>query len=130
MVKPLKDLIAEADKFLGQTKTAAPVLSDEVSSLADTLAFATDIEEQFIQSENSGYSSEFEKTAKAINKIAAQVELEILTKTEQFEKAAKVKGYDEKQIGEALSKIAAAKVQKRLSELAEINVDSVFGGAG
>ena len=77
-----------------------------------------------------GDNSEFEKTAKAINKIAAQVELEILTKTEQFEKAAKVKGYDEKQIGEALSKIAAAKVQKRLSELAEINVDSVFGGAG
>ena len=117
MVKPLKDLIAEADKFLGQTKTAAPVISDEVSSLADTLAFATALEDQFVQPEQESYDQDFEKVAKALNKAAAEIEWDVLSKAEQFEKTALARGYSETQVEEALSKIAAAKIKKNLPEL-------------
>lgn len=119
MVKPLRDLIAEADRILGQTKTAASVVSDEVSSLADTLAFATAIEEQFALpgTNQAMHDPEFEKVAKAINKIAAKIEWEVLKKADQFEEAALANGYTEAQVEEALSKIAAAKIKSHLSTM-------------
>jgi len=121
MAKPLKDLMAEADKFLGQTKTASAPLSDEVSSLADTLSFASQIEQQFAGSSVTVLAnSEFEKVAKAINKVAARIELDVMFQSSQFEKAAMGQGYSREQVNEALSKIAAQKVHKHLSTLATI----------
>jgi len=122
MVKPLKDLIAEADRILGQTKEASVSVTDEVSSLANTLSFATAIEDQFIQQKEASaeYNPEFEKAAKLINKVAAEIEWDILKKTEQFEKAASAKGYTGAQVEEALSKIAAAKIKKNLATLVSL----------
>jgi len=121
MLKPLKDLIAEADKYLGVTKVAAPSASDEVSSLADTLAFATQIEEQF-QTPEVQTSVEFEKVAKALNKIAASAELDAMVKSEQFENAALEHGYTNDQIKEALEKVAAKKLHKNLSNLTALGI--------
>lgn len=121
MVKPLKDLIAEADRFLGQTKTAAPAASDEVSLMADTLSFATQLEERIVgQVQTEPTNAEFEKVAKAINKLAARAELEVMAQTDQFRSAALNQGYTEEQVSEALSKIAAKKVKQNLSTLAAL----------
>lgn len=122
MLKPLKDLIAEADRYLGQTKISAPVVSDEVSSLADTLAFASHLEEQFSGPKEESTDVEFEKVAKAINKIAASAELEVLIQSEQFALAAKEYGYTDAQISEALTKVSSKKVHKNLAALAAMGV--------
>lgn len=123
MVKPLKDLLAEADRILGQTKEASAAVSDEVSSLADTLLFANTLEEQFVQEEISAQTDEeFEKVAKAVNKIAAEIEWDVLTKADQFEEAALAQGYTQEQVAEAMSKIAASKIKQHL--------DSMASGAG
>ena len=110
MMKPLKELLQQADKFLGQTKTASAVVSDEVSSLANSLQDASGV-----QAEN-----EFEKTAKAMNKIAAQAELEVMVQCDQFEKAALADGYTKEQINEVLQKVAAKKLHKNLGLLAAV----------
>lgn len=121
MVKPLQALLEEADRILGQTKTAAPAVADEVSSLADTLSFATQLEEQIVGGAHAEPTNiEFEKVAKVINKLAAQIELDVILKAEQFRTAAVAQGYTEEQVEEALSKVAAAKVKKNLSTLAAI----------
>jgi hypothetical protein len=122
MLKPLKDLLEEADKFLGQTKVAAPAVSDEVSSLANTLAFATAIDGQFSQPEETtaDFNSDFEKVAVAINKIAAEIEWDVMSKAERFEEAALARGYTESQVNEVLSKVAAGKIHKHLATLAAI----------
>lgn len=121
MLKPLKDLIAEADRYLGQTKVAASAVSDEVSSLADTLTFATQIEEQFAMDQTAS-SEEFEKVAKALNKIAAAAEIEVMTQSAQFEKTALEHGYTSDQINEALTKVAAQKIHKNLANLTAIGM--------
>ena len=114
MKKPLKDLIAEADRYLGQTKVAANATTDEVSSLADTLAFATQLEESLL---SSTVNTEFEKVAKALNKISAAAEIEVILNTKQFSEAAIKSGYTEEQISEALDKVAAQKIHKNLGTL-------------
>lgn len=129
-VKPLKDLMAEADRILGQTKIASPLnISDEVSSLADTLSFATAIEEKFTPQDSltAEFDPEFEKVAKAVNKASALAEWEVLSNTDRFEEAAMAQGYTEEQIGEALSKIAAAKVKKNLDALVALSVKPMQG---
>ena len=119
MAKPLKDLMLQADKYIGISKQAS-IISDEVSSLADTLKFASEIEQQFLPTSDHGRNSEFEKVAKAIDKIAAQAELEVMIQSEQFEKAALSEGYTKEQVSEALSKVAAKKVHKHLGTLVSI----------
>jgi hypothetical protein len=136
MVKPLKDLLDEADRILGQTKTAGQSVTDEVSSLADTLAFASELEDQFVAVETpveTAPDTDFEKVAKVINKVAATVELEVMAKTAQFREAAETQGYTEEQVTEALSKIAAKKIRKNLTEIAALGMiplDEInqFGG--
>lgn len=118
-MKPLKDLFVEADKYLGQTKIAAHV-SDEVSSLADTLAFATQLEAQF--EVPTATNEDLEKVAKTLNKIAASAEIEVMLQTEQFQTAARTYGYTEEQINEALDKVAAAKIHKNLGVLTAMGV--------
>jgi hypothetical protein len=119
MAKPLKDLMLQADKFMGMPKQAAAV-SDEVSSLADTLKFASEIEQSFSDTSASVDNAEFEKVAKAINKIAAQAELDVMIQSEQFEKAALAEGYTTEQVSEALNKLAAKKVHKHLGTILAI----------
>jgi len=119
MAKPLRDLIMQADKYIGISKQAS-VMSDEVSSLANTLQFASEIETGLGLSQNDNANLEFEKVAKAINKIAAKAELEVMIQSEQFEKAAIAEGYTKEQVSEALSKVAAKKVHKHLGTLASL----------
>lgn len=126
MMKPLKELLQQADSYLGTTKVASPVVvSDEVSSLANTLAFAERLEQQFTA--DTDYASvsadeELEKVAKQINKIAAQAEIEVLATSEAFREKALGEGYTEDQIDEALSKIAAQRIKKNLGALTAIGV--------
>lgn len=122
MVKPLKDLIAQADRYLGQTKTAAPArVSDEVSSLADTLAFAAQIEEGIAPRQEQPKFSEQDLQAIQMNKIAAKIELDAIARAAHFESAALSSGYTEEQVQEALSKVAAKKLHKHLGTLAAIS---------
>ena len=116
MVKPLKDLLQQADRFLGNTKVASAGASDEVSSLANTLQFATEIEKSL----NLDGNNEADDAARAMNKIAAQAELEVLIQCDQFEKAALADGYTKEQVDEALQKIAAKKMHKNLGLLASV----------
>lgn len=121
MLKPLSELMDQASVFMGQTKTAAPAYSDEVSSLADTLAFAKEIEQNFGEpAERPVADADFEKVAKEINIMAAQAELEVWGQAEQFREEALAKGYTNDQVSEALSKIAAQKIKKNLPELAAL----------
>jgi biopolymer transport protein ExbB/TolQ len=120
MVKPLKELLLQADEFLGMPKQASAVMPDEVSSLADTLKFASSIENGFVPAESEDINIDIEKTAKTLNKIAAQAELEVMIQCNAFEKAALADGYSREQINEALQKIAAKKVHKNLGVLVSI----------
>lgn len=126
-VRPLNDLMKQADKILGNTKTASAVKSDGVSSLADTLAFATGIENQYGLNGMSAEQRDFEKVAKAMNKVAAQAEIEALKSIEQFTKAASEQGYTPEQISEVLDKEAAKKIKKNLAVLVAMS-DSAPAG--
>ena len=120
MAKPLKDLLAQADKFMDLHKQASAAPSDEVSSLANTLQFASGLEEQFLPVTNDSVDADFEKVARVINMVAAKAELEVMIQSEQFEKAALAEGYTSEQVVEALQKVAAKKVHKHLATLAAI----------
>jgi hypothetical protein len=122
MVKPLKELIAQADRYLGETKLASAArVPDEVSSLADTLAFASQIEEGLNIAETQGGLSDLEARAVEMNKIAAQIELDVYAQVAQFGIDALASGYTEEQVEEALSKIAAKKLHKHLGTLSAMS---------
>jgi biopolymer transport protein ExbB/TolQ len=120
MAKPLKELLAQADQFMGNYKQASASISDEVSSLADTLQFAASIEQKFSPASNEPEETEFEKVAKSINIAAAKAELETMIQSNRFEKAALAEGFSKEQIDEALQKVAAKKVHQNLGLLATI----------
>lgn len=117
-VKPLKDLLKEADEFsqtLGLNKTAssnADTATDEVTNFAQTLISA-----EAVSVKDEG----FEKTALAMNRAEALLQIQTLQKIAEFRQRAAKDGYSEEQINEAIDKIAAKKVKENLKILTAVD---------
>lgn len=115
-VKPLKDLLKEADvlsQSLGLNKTASSQAApaDDISKLAQELMQAEGIN-------NEG--SSFEKTAMALNRAEALLQIQTFQKIAAFRAQAKKAGYSEEQIEEAVEKVAAKKLKDNLAVLTAV----------
>lgn len=112
-VKPLKDLLKEAEAFdqtPGPTKTASSqaAATDQVSVFAESL----------IDAESVSFRDEgFEKTAKALNRAEALLQIQTLQKLAAFREKALKAGYTEEQVNETVEKIAAKKMKRHLTVL-------------
>jgi hypothetical protein len=117
-VKPLKELLKEVDDFdrvHGQLKTASPKaasVTDDIASFADDLMGAKTIEIN---------DAGFEKTAMAMNRAEALIQIKTLEKIAEFRTRAAKAGYTEQQIDEAVEKIAAKKLKENLGVLTATN---------
>ena len=124
MVKPLRELLKEADEFsrvIGLSKTASPapeVKPDEVLKLAQGLIDADGVDQ-------SGES--FEKMAMALNRAEALLQIQTLQKLAQFRTKALEAGYTEDQVKEAVDKIAAKKVHENLATFVAVEGASMPG---
>jgi hypothetical protein len=121
MIRPLKDLLLEADKFLSNdsslSKTAGPVegYSSEITSLVDSCLSASEvILTGAVRAAPKESFSDYEKLAMAVNRVHAHAFAEELQKTAQFAERAESAGYVDYQIDEALSKVAAKKIKDML----------------
>lgn len=120
MIRPLKDLLQEADRFLAPesrlSKEATSLVgasSPEIMNLADQCISVDQIlTEGALPSESiKTASSDFEKLALAVNRLHAQAQIEELKRFEELEKRASEEGYTQYQIGEAFAKVAAKKIK-------------------
>jgi hypothetical protein len=110
-VKPLKDLLKEADQFstsLSKSASAAPAGSDDIASFAESLMGAESI---------TPGDGGFEKVALAMNRAEALLQIETLQKIAAFEDHANKAGFSKEQVDEAVEKIAAKKLRDNLSVL-------------
>lgn len=114
-VKPLKDLLKEADQFsssLNKTASAAPAGPDEIAAFAQSLM---DVES--VKQGDGG----FEKVALAMNRAEALLQIETLQKIAEFEAQANKAGFTKEQIDEAVEKIAAKKMRDNLATLIAVD---------
>lgn len=110
-VKPLKDLLKEADQFstsLTKSASAAPVGPDEIATFADSLMGAESV---------TPGDRGFEKVALAMNRAEALLQIETLQKIASFEDRATKAGFSKEQVDEAVEKIAAKKMRDNLATL-------------
>jgi hypothetical protein len=110
-VRPLKDLLRDADKFstsLNKSASAEPAGPDDIFSFAESLMGASSV---------GGVDKGFEKMALAVNRAEAVLQIETFQKIAQFEEHARKAGFSEEQISEAVEKIAAKKVRDNLAVL-------------
>jgi hypothetical protein len=121
MIRSLKDLLIEADKFMapseGVTKEASfrDGLSSEITSLVESCLSASEvISEGAVKTASSTVDYEYEKLAMAVNRIHAYAQAAELAKSDQFAAQALSEGYSEYQVEEALSKIAAKSLKNIL----------------
>src|SRR5579863_7676546 len=108
-VRPLKDLLKEADAFstsLSKTASAAPTGSDEIAAFAESLM---DVES--VKPGDGG----FEKVALAMNRAEAILQIETFQKIAEFEAQANKAGFSKEQVDEAVEKIAAKKMRESLA---------------
>jgi hypothetical protein len=116
-VKPLKDLLKEADSFcrgLGITKSASPqaAVTDGVSDLVSDLLGA-----ESVVADDGG----FEKAAMSLNRAEALLQIQTLQKLATFKERALEDGHSEQQVNEAIDKIAAKKIRENLVTLTAID---------
>lgn len=118
-VKPLKELLAQADALCGGPAMSkeASAQESEVSALASLLASAeTDVTVNY---DSEAYKqSEIDKIAESLNRVQTAAEIDVVLKLADFEKKAQAEGYTRDQIDEAFSKIAAEKIAKNIPLLA------------
>lgn len=114
----MAELYRKADELISSSvpaeslsKTASTVAPDaDVVKLADALTGAEGAVEVSADTE----VFDMDKVAESLNVIEAAAHIEILKKTELFEKRAKEEGYSDEQIRDALQKAAAAQTKKNL----------------
>jgi hypothetical protein len=114
-VRPLKDLLRDADKFstsLNKSASAAPAGPDEITAFAESL-----IDAESITSSDNG----FEKMAMALNRADALLQIETLLKIAKFEEQALKAGFSKEQVSEAVEKIAAKKTRDNLAVLMAVD---------
>lgn len=110
-VKPLKELLKEADQFstsLNKTASAAPAGPDEIALFAQTLMDAESV---------AAGDNGFEKVALAMNRAEATLQIETFQKLSAFEEHAIKAGFSKEQVDEAVEKIAAKKMRESLATL-------------
>lgn len=123
-VRPLKELLKDAEEFtrsLGLNKTASSqpaAVTDDVSNFAQALMDA-----ESVNAKDEG----FEKTAKALNRAEALLQIQTLQKLAAFRNRALKAGYTEAQVSEAVEKIAAKKVHENLKVLTAVDGVSMPG---
>lgn len=129
MARPLKDLLAEADKYLAPSPTASGISKEassvdshtsEINWVADSLMSVTQLLEEGAVKTASAVDPEFEKLAMAMNRVHAREQAAELVKAAAFAAKAASEGFTEFQIEEALSKHASKKVHKVLPMLAAV----------
>lgn len=115
-VKPLKELLKEADTFsrsLGLNKVASSQAApDEISRLAEELLGANDL---------AVHDDGLEKTAMALNRAEALLQIQTLRKLATFRERALKDGHTEEQVNEAVEKIAAKKLHENLAILTAVD---------
>lgn len=123
-LKPLKNLLAEADAFIG-TSASAPLNEvkphKEIEKIASLLGAAN----QPIDVDLPPVPSEMEKAAAALNILHAAAEIDMAKRVESFVKKAEKEGYTPEQIDEALGKIAAKRLKESLPILTALGVGHV-----
>lgn len=121
-VRPLKDLLKEADQFstsLSKSASAAPAGPDEIASFADSLMGAESV---------TPGDGGFEKVAMAMNRAEALLQIETLQKIATFEDQASKAGFSKEQVDEAVEKIAAKKMRDNLGTLMAVEGGIIPGG--
>lgn len=118
-VKPLAKLLKEADEFgqtTGQLKVAssqaAPAASSEIEKLALELISAGGVDQ---------WDKGFEKTAMALNRAEALLQIQTFQKLAAFKEKALKEGFTEAQVEEAVEKIAARKLKENLKILTAVD---------
>lgn len=117
-VRPLKQLLEQADAFSKSASAAAPVASkptdaiDQLIALMDSADAPVEIEK--IAEGEQMSEVQLEKAAEAFNRLQVAAALDNQARYALFEKKAQEAGYSDEQIEDALSKIAAEKVVKNL----------------
>lgn len=133
-VKPLKQLFAEADSFIGEshskTASSAAFPSDSVSELAEQLINAGAVEKVAGTSTEAKPDASYEKIAMAVNRAEALKQIEQFEKYAQFFEKAEAAGYSEAQISEAVEKLAAKELKTKLPALTALSANHVSGGEG
>jgi tellurite resistance protein len=118
-VKPLSQLLAEADRFikpdrLAKTASQAAPLHDEVTELADQLMTAEAVAAPAASEIDPGV----EKLAMAMNRAEAALQVATLKKIAQFEQRALAEGFTQNQIDEVVENIAAKHLAETLPSIA------------
>lgn len=123
-MRPLKELLAQADALIGASAPASSLeksaASSEAESLAVLLSGATESVTLGQGQSDSVAATEIEKAAMAMSRVHTAVCIDAMTKVSQFEEKARKAGYDESQIQEALSKTAAKKMVDNLPLLVAV----------
>jgi hypothetical protein len=117
-VKPLAKLLKEADEFdrkSSQTKLAssqAAAVKSDIEKLALELVGAAGVDQ---------WDKGFEKTAMALNRAEALLQIRTLQKIAAFRTKALSEGFTEVQVEEAVEKIAAKKLKENLKVLTAVD---------
>lgn len=113
-VKPLSELLKEAEAFsvsLSKPSSSPQPAPDEVAVFAEGLMGA-----ESINPDDRG----LEKTAMAMNRAEALLQIQTLQKIAQFEERALKAGFTRDQVNEAVEKIAAKKIRDSLATLTAV----------
>jgi len=125
-MRPLKDLLADADRLNDLEKvikTASPVVPAAVSgapsSSSEVNAVVSQIEKCAGNDSLTGLD-EFEKIAVVMNQIHADTQLDELDRMFRFQEAAYEQGHMNAHVDEALEKVAAGRLKKRLVDFVAV----------
>lgn len=124
LVTPLATLLKDADEMIagGHSKTASAPLDPFVEKLAAALEGAT----ESVQVDSAALmgTAELDKIAYAINVLDTAEEIETHKSLQSFEKKARSDGHSENDISEAMQKIAAVKLKKRMPLMVALSLNS------
>lgn len=117
----LASLLKTADELIGGGVTPAAEQSS-VSKLAAALEAVTEPVEL---APNQPEQVDMDKLAEAVNILDTAAEIEVLKRMELFEEKAKGEGYSNDEIGEAIQKVAAARMKSTLPVLVALGFGNV-----
>lgn len=135
-VKPLKQLFAEADAFIGesQSKTASSAAfpNDGVADFAEQLINAGALEKVAgsASTETIPADANYEKLAMAVNRAETLKQIEQLNKYAHFCERAASEGFTAEQISESIEKMAAQEMKTQLPALTAMGMALVSKGEG
>lgn len=112
-VASLASLLKTADELIaGGSEKIAAKQESSIEKIAEALEAVSEPVE--VRAPSQPETVDMDKLAEAINVLDTAAEIEMFKRMETFEEKAKSEGYTEEQIGEAMSKVAAARLKKSL----------------